>query len=138
MLGISDKSPEAPAWEPWLLCGDLRCPELGWCSLLVLGMPTFLFHMETWILFFLYLNLFCEYGGKVAGRGGRNECACVCTPLLVEGRGQPAGVHSLLPSCRSWGLNPGCQSQLEVSLPSDPSCPPWIYFKECNRINPST
>lgn len=50
----------------------LRCPELGSCSLLVLGMFSSLLCMETGFYLFFYI-LFCEHGG-----GGTGICVPVC------------------------------------------------------------
>lgn len=99
MLGISDKSLEGRAWEPQLLCGGLRCSELGWCSLLVLGMLSFLFHMETgfYFIFFYILIYFVIMDGGVRGWGGAQERMCLCVYAAACG-GQKTTCRGLFSS----------------------------------------
>ena len=59
---------------------------------------------------------------------------CVCPTLHVKVRRQLSGVDSLLLSCAFQGLKSGCEARVQVLLVTEPSCWPWLFFRQGHMV----
>lgn len=83
---------------------------------------------------FLHLNLFCDY----VGEGGAQERMCLYVyAIACGGRRTACRVHSLLPSCRSWGLNPGFSLSWRCLYPVIHLAHPGFILKSATELIPA-